>query len=66
MKVAPTGQRIALRLTSILNRSEVEASMPSDIGPNRDERRILNFHLRRGSTSKLFEEIRAKFPDYRM
>ena len=69
LRVAPTGRRIAFRLSSIQNRSEVEARLASqdtkDL-PNVQERRILNFHLRRGSTSKLFREVREKYPQYRL
>jgi hypothetical protein len=68
MRVAPTGRRIAFRLSSIQNRSEVESRLaPQDekVMPNVQERRILNFHLRRGSTSKLFAEVREKYPQYR-
>lgn len=68
MRVAPTGRRIAFRLSSIQNRSEVESNLASQVkenAPNVQERRILNFHLRRGSTSRLFVEVRQKYPDYR-
>ncbi len=68
MRVAPTGRRIAFRISSIQNRSEVESRLAAQnekVMPNLDERRILNFHLRRGSTSRLFAEVREKYPDYR-
>jgi len=68
MRVAPTGRRIAFRLSSIQNRSEVESRLAAQdvkAAPNVQERRILNFHLRRGSTSKLFAEVREKYPQYR-
>ncbi len=68
LRVAPTGRRIAFRLSSIQNRSEVEARLAAredKKAPNVHERRILNFHLRRGSTSRLFAEVREKYPDYR-
>jgi len=68
MRVAPTGRRIAFRISSIQNRSEVESRLAAQnqkVIPNVDERRILNFHLRRGSTSRLFAEVREKYPDYR-
>jgi hypothetical protein len=69
MRVAPTGRRIAFRMSSIQNRGEVEARLVSRDAkdfPNVWERRILNFHLRRGSTSKLFVEVREKYPQYRV
>jgi len=68
MRVAPTGRRITFRLSSIQNRSEVESRLAAQdvkAAPNVQERRILNFHLRRGSTSKLFAEVREKYPQYR-
>lgn len=68
MRVAPTGRWIAFRLSSIQNRSEVEARMAAQGKknmPSVQERRILNFHLRRGSTSRLFVEVREKYPQYR-
>lgn len=68
MRVVPTGRRIAFRLSSIQNRSEVESRLAArneKVVPNVQERRILNFHLRRGSTSRLFAEVREKYPDYR-
>jgi hypothetical protein len=64
LRVAPTGRRIALKLSSIQNRSEVESNLSDVSRPSILERRILNYHLRRGSTSRVFEEIRQKFPDY--
>ena len=67
LRVAPTGRRIAFRLSAIQNRSEVESRLAALVEkpvPNVQERRILNFHLRRGSTSKLFREVREKYPQY--
>ncbi len=67
MRVAPTGKHIAFRLAYIQNRSEVEGSLPSDIQenlPTANERRILNFHLKRGSQSPRFLQVRQKFPNY--
>lgn len=68
LRVAPTGRRIAFRLSSIQNRAEVEAKISAQVAkpsPNVEERRVLNFHLRRGSSSRLFVEVREKYPDYR-
>jgi hypothetical protein len=68
MRVAPTGRRIAFRLSSLQNCGEVEARLAAQDAkdvPNVQERRILNFHLRRGSTSPLFVEVREKYPQYR-
>lgn len=68
-RAAPTGRRLAFRLSSIVNRGEVEqviASAAAKNPPNADERRILNFHLRRGTSSPRFVEVRQKFPDYQL
>lgn len=64
MRVAPTGKHVAFRLSAIVNRSEVEGSLTEGDLPSANERRILNFHLRRGTSSPLFVQIRQKFPDY--
>ncbi len=68
-RVAPTGRRIAFRLASILNRSEVEQVIAAEAAknlPNADQRRILNYHLRRGTSSPRFVEVRQKYPDFQI
>ena len=64
IRVAPTGRRITFRLSAIQNRSEVESQLPKGPVPNRRERQILNHHLRNGTTSRLFRQIREKYLDY--
>jgi hypothetical protein len=64
IRVAPTGQRIAFRSSAIQNRGEVESQLPKGPLPNPQARRILNYHLRRGTTSSLFRKVREKYPDY--
>jgi hypothetical protein len=64
IRVAPAAQHISFRLSAIQNRSDVESLLPKDPQPNPDERKILNHHLRRGTTSRLFKEVREKYPDY--
>jgi hypothetical protein len=64
IRVAPTGRHITFRLSAIQNRSDVESQLPKGPQPNPHERKILNFHLRRHSTSRLFKEVREKYPDY--
>jgi hypothetical protein len=64
VRVVPSGQRIAFKLSSIQNRNEVESQLPRHPRPSSHERRVLNFHLRRGTNSRLFEELRRKYPDY--
>jgi hypothetical protein len=60
-----TGKRVSFRLSKIQNRNEVEPLLSENPQPLRDERRILRYHLRRGSTSPAFEELRQKYPNFR-
>lgn len=64
IRVAPVAQHISFRLSAIQNRSDVESQLPKDPQPNHEERKILNHHLRRGTTSRLFKEVREKYPGY--
>jgi len=64
IRVAPTGRRIAFRFSGIKDRAELEARISQSEVPVAQERRILNFHLRRGTSSDLFLELRKKYPDY--
>ena len=65
IRVAPSGQRITFRLSAIQNRGEVESQLPAGPLPNPVERRILNYHLRKGTTSPRLKQIREKYPDYK-
>jgi hypothetical protein len=65
VRLAPTGKRVSFRLSKIQNRSEVEPLLSENPQPLRDERRILRYHLRRGSSSPAFEELRQKYPNFR-
>ena len=64
IRLIPTGKRISLNLEKIENRSEVEPLVAANPRPSANERRILHYHLKRGSTSALFEQIRSKYPHY--
>jgi len=64
IRVVPTGRRISLKRSSIQNLGEVESQITPSSQPSPDERRVLNYHLRRGSSSELFQKIRQKYPDY--
>jgi len=64
VRAAPTGRKIALKLSSIQNFSDVETHLENNPQPDADERKILNFHLKRGSSSPLFVELQRKYPDY--
>ena len=69
VKVAPSGAQIALSRNRIQNMSEVDALLPardrSDAPrPNKKERQVLGYHKLHGTTSPLYEKIRAKYPDW--
>ncbi len=69
VKVAPQGVRIMLARERILNLSEVEAAFPQRVAPGQEwpsasERRVLNYHKARGSTSPCYQKVRAKYPDW--
>jgi len=64
IRVIPTGKRISLNLERIENRDEVEPLVAANPRPTANERRVLHYHLKHGSTSQLFEQIRRKFPNY--
>ena len=68
-QVAPKGRRITLQRARIQNLSEVEAAFPQPVAPGQDwpsskERQVLNYHKKYGSTSPLYEKIRAKYPNW--
>lgn len=69
VKVAPKGARIALNRDRILNLNEVESAFPRRVGPGQvwpspRERQVLNYHKKHGSSSPLYEKIRAKYPNW--
>lgn len=70
-RVAPTGENIALSRDRIQNLSEVEQALPqtqqakpAEPQPTKRERQVLAFHKRYKSTSPLYEQIRAKYPNW--
>lgn len=68
-QVGPKGRRITLARARINNLSEVEAAFPQRVAPGQDwptpkERQVLNYHKKYGSTSPLYEKIRAKYPNW--
>jgi len=66
IRVAPTGRRVAFLFSAIKNRPDLEGHLSQGEVPVAQERRILNFHLRRGTTSAIFLELRKKYPDYEL
>ena len=69
-RVVPTGEKIALSRDRIQNLDEIDRAIVErspellEHKPNARERQVLNFHKKHKSTSPLYEEIRAKYPDW--
>jgi hypothetical protein len=68
-KVAPKGQTITLSRSRIQNLKEVESHMPQRVAPDQDwpspkERQVMGYHKKNGTTSPLYEKIRAKYPNW--
>jgi hypothetical protein len=68
-RVAPKGQQISLSRDRIQNLQEVEQQMPQRVEagqdwPNKKERQVLSYHKKHGTTSPLYEKIRAKYPKW--
>jgi len=69
VKVVPTGQRVSLARARIQNWNEFGDSLPQRLAPGQEwptprERQVLAYHKKYGTTSPLYEEIRAKYPDW--
>jgi len=67
--VAPKNQQISLSRDRIQNLQEVEQQMPQrveagQVWPNKKERQVLSYHKKHGTTSPLYEKIRAKYPKW--
>jgi hypothetical protein len=62
LRVAPSGQRLALARDRIGNLAEIEQAAAKV--PNPREQHVLSFHRQRGTTSALFERLRARFPEW--
>jgi hypothetical protein len=70
-QVAPTGQRISFSRDRVQNLEELDAVLStsesakkSATGPTARERQVLAYHKKYKSTSPLFEQIRAKYPNW--
>jgi|SRR5208282_5919222 len=64
VRLAPTGRRVSFKLARIQNRSDVESILSENPQPAGNERRILRYHSRRGSSSPVFEKLRQKYPTF--
>jgi hypothetical protein len=67
--VEPKRARIALARDRIMNLNEVEAALPQRAAagqeePTPRERQVMTYHKIRGSTSPLYESLRAKYPNW--
>ncbi len=64
-RLAPTGRNVTFKLSRIQNRSDVEALVKDSLPrPSGNERRVLRFHMRRGSSSATYEKLREKYPNF--
>jgi len=69
VRVVPTGEKISLARDRIQNLPEVEQFCSQRVDPEQDwpsprERQVLNYHKKHGSTSPLYEKVRAKYPKW--
>jgi hypothetical protein len=68
-RVAPRGKVITLSRDRIQNMHEIDPLLPardrSDAPqPTARERQVLGYHKKHGTTSPLYEKIRAKYPNW--
>ncbi|MGC0774277.1 MAG: hypothetical protein WB543_15190 [Candidatus Acidiferrum sp.] len=63
-RLAPTGKRVSFKLARVQNRSDVDSILSGNPQPTGNERRILHYHLRHGTSSAAFEKLRQKYPNY--
>jgi hypothetical protein len=68
-RVEPTGEKIALARDRIQNLQEVESGATQQVAPGQPwptprERQVLGYHKKHGTSSPLFEKIRAKYPNW--
>lgn len=68
-KVGPKGRVITLSRDRIQNMHDIDPLLPardrSDAPqPNGRERQVLNYHKKYGTTSPLYEKIKAKYPNW--
>jgi|GEM_PF-1293260 len=69
VRVTPTGKRIRFKKKFVRNAEELERlAKPKDgdggAVPMGTERQVLSYHIKKGSTSPRFEELRKKFPTW--
>jgi hypothetical protein len=64
VRLAPTGRRVSFKLSRVQNRTDVESVLRDNPQPSANERRVLRYHSRRGSSSPAFEKLRQKYPKF--
>jgi hypothetical protein len=62
LQVLPTGVRIALAIDRIQNIGDVELGLQRC--PTSQERRVMNYHARRGTSSARYQDLRRKYPNW--
>lgn len=68
-RVAPSWRELSLSRERIENLSEIDAQLPEcdrsgAPQPTSRERQVLGYHKKYGTTSPLYEKIRAKYPNW--
>ncbi len=68
-RVEPAGEKIALARDRIQNLEELESGPTQRVAPGQPlptprERQVLGYHKKHGTSSPLFEKIRAKYPNW--
>jgi hypothetical protein len=69
VRTSPSGYYFALSRDRIQNLAAVEAALPQRVAPGQAlptarERQVLAYHKKYKSTSPLYEQIRAKYPNW--
>jgi hypothetical protein len=62
LQVEPTGTRIALAIDRIQNVADIEDALQRC--PTPQERRVMAYHAKRGTSSDRSEQLRRKYPDW--
>ena len=68
-RVAPSWRQLSLSRDRIENLSEIDAHLPERdrsgaAQPTARERQVLGYHKKYGTTSPLYEKVRAKYPNW--
>ncbi|MFC1746085.1 hypothetical protein ACFL35_18985 [Candidatus Riflebacteria bacterium] len=62
--IVPTGYRCTFKKARISNSFDIKSVLQNYPTPKGRDKQVLSYHLKRGTTSPLFEKIRRQFPDW--